>query len=63
MNLFLGDTQDRYILGGTGGDQFAGRILAGNDSTTANFGVLPPHFTQEGLRQVKQIGWERFIDG
>ena len=58
-----GETQDRYILGETGGDQFAGRILAGNDSGTADFAVLPPHFTTEGLKQIEEIGWERFISG
>ncbi|EKX41441.1 hypothetical protein GUITHDRAFT_153806, partial [Guillardia theta CCMP2712] len=62
-NWKIGETQDRYILGETGGDQFAGRILAGNDSGTADFAVLPPHFTTEGLKQIEEIGWERFISG
>eukprot|EP00960_Hanusia_phi_P005718 166166-Hanusia_phi.AAC.2 len=61
IDAVTGNTQDRYVLGGPGGDNFAGRLLSGLDNTTSSFSALPPHFTDEGLRQVREIGWERFI--
>ena len=56
-----GDTEDRYIVGGAGGDQMCGRLLAGNDPSTAEFAVLPPHFSPEGMQEIQAIGWDKFI--
>ena len=60
----LGNTKGRYI--GTvepGNDQYCGRILAGNNTKSENFDVLPPHFTREGLARINDIGMHKFIDG
>jgi hypothetical protein len=40
----LGKVQDKYIHGGDGGDQYAGRVSAGLDYTSPRFGILQPHF-------------------
>ena len=50
-------------MGGNGTDQLYGRILAGNDITSTKFSVLPPPLTKNGLRQVAEIGWHKFIAG
>jgi len=60
-NWRIGDTEDRYIVGGAGGDQMCGRLLAGNDPSTAEFAVLPPHFSPEGMQEIQAIGWDKFI--
>ena len=40
----IGNVLDRYIFGGSGGDQLTGRVLAGLDFENVNFSTLPPHF-------------------
>jgi len=59
----LGNTQDRYIMGGAGEDQLCGRILAGLPLDSEDFAVLPPHFSTEGLNQLTSIGLGSIIDG
>eukprot|EP00960_Hanusia_phi_P004028 118256-Hanusia_phi.AAC.1 len=39
----LGTTQDRYITGGEGNDNFCGRILAGNNLKKEFLDLLTPH--------------------
>jgi hypothetical protein len=41
----LGKVQDIYFNFAQPGDHYIGRMLAGLDSTSSTFGVLPPHFT------------------
>eukprot|EP00960_Hanusia_phi_P000133 3684-Hanusia_phi.AAC.5 len=59
----LGTTQDRYITGGEGNDNFSRRILAGNNLKKESFDVLTPHFTKAALTKLHQTGYHRFIDG
>jgi hypothetical protein len=40
----LGNTQQRYIHEGDGGDQLAGRVACGLPLNNLDFTVLPPHF-------------------
>ena len=59
----LGNTQDRYIMGGAGEDELCGRILALLDLNSIDFGVLPPQFTPAGLLRVGEMGgWGKFLD-
>lgn len=37
-------TLDRYFKPEAGGDEYCGRVVAGLDISSHNFGVLPPHF-------------------
>ena len=50
----LGDVVDRYIMGGGGGDELVGRVLAGLAINHIDFGILPPHFSTEGLQYIKE---------
>ena len=58
----LGNTQDRYIIGGQGEDELCGRLLAGHTMESSKFAVLPPHFSTEGLERLHSVGMGRFID-
>jgi hypothetical protein len=42
----IGVTKDAYIVTQPAGAQFAGRLAAGLDVNSANFSILPPHFTE-----------------
>jgi hypothetical protein len=59
----LGNTQDRYILGGAGEDQLCGRILSGLPLDSEDFAILPPHFSSAGLARVMELGFDSFLDG
>ena len=59
----LGNTQDRYIMGGGGEDELCGRLLAMLNLHDEEFGSLPPHFDEEGLIILKNIGYDRLLKG
>jgi hypothetical protein len=59
----LGNTQDRYVLGGVGEDQLCGRMLAGLSLDSEDFAVLPPHFSDTGLNRLTELGLDTFLDG
>ena len=42
------DTYFINITGSAGGDQYLGRIIAGLNPLSSDFGTLPPHFTCDG---------------
>jgi hypothetical protein len=48
----LGDTQNRYLFSGAGGDQLTGRVLAGLPFNNSSFALLPPHFDAVGLGKI-----------
>ena len=52
----LGNVQDRYIFAGAGGDQIVGRAAAGLPITDMRFAVLAPHFSNEDLDMLNEIG-------
>jgi hypothetical protein len=58
----LGNTQDRYIMGGPGEDDLCGRILCGLNLDSLDFTVLPPHFSKEGNRKLLEIGIDKFYE-
>ena len=49
----LGDTQNRYLFSGAGGDQLTGRVVCGLPFNESLFASLPPHFDAVGLRQIE----------
>jgi hypothetical protein len=59
----LGNTQDRYIMGGPGEDDLCGRILSGLSFDTGKFTVLPLHFSKKGNQLLLEIGLENFYEG
>jgi len=50
-----GNVQDRYLFAAAGGDQLTGRTIAGLPFTDVNFAVLPPHFTEDGVRMINWV--------
>ena len=48
----IGKVLDVYFKFGLGGDQYLGRILAFLDPNSTTFGVLPPHWTDNGSENV-----------
>lgn len=48
----LGDTQNRYLFAGSGGDQLTGRVLCGLPFNDSSFAQLPAHFDAAGLAQI-----------
>lgn len=59
----LGNTQDRYIFGGAGGDQIVGRAVSGLSVTDTTFCTLPPHFSAEDDAVINtQVKWESLIE-
>jgi hypothetical protein len=59
----VGSVQDRYIFAGAGGDQIVGRAVCGLNINSTEFGVLPPHFSDEGVQMLNDVGLENFIEG
>lgn len=59
----LGNVQDRYILGGAGGDQLVGRAVAGLPITDKDFAILPPHFSSQQLAMIDAFGWDLVWEG
>ena len=59
----LGNTQDRYVMGGGGADELCGRLLAMLNLSDHEFAVLPPHFDIEGLQLLERIGYDRLLKG
>jgi hypothetical protein len=58
----LGDVIDRYIMGGGGGDELVGRVLAGLAINDIDFAILPPHFSTEGRRYIlEELGGFSFF--
>jgi hypothetical protein len=49
----LGGVKDRYLFGGTGGDQLTGRVLSGLPYNDVSFASLPPHFDSVGGTDVR----------
>jgi hypothetical protein len=49
----LGDTQNRYLFSGAGGDQLTGRVVCGLPFNESSFALLPPHFNAVGLDQIE----------
>ena len=60
----LGNTQDRYIMGGSGEDELCGRILCGLRMDQAEeFAILPPHFSTRGMEMLQERRLDRFLVG
>ena len=57
----LGRVQDRYILGGPGGDQLTGRAASGLPINKQEFSMLPQHFTGAGMERRRKIGIETSV--
>ena len=59
----LGNTQDRYIFSGPGGDETVGRVVCGLPVNDTAFCALPPHFTLSDLEVIKEsVGWESVVE-
>jgi len=43
----FGNTHGRYIFGSAGGDEMAGRVLAGGNLHRTSFAALPSHFRND----------------
>jgi hypothetical protein len=56
MGWSLGNTQDRYIAGGTGSDQHCGRMACGLQSNSSAFAALPPHFHADAKAHIEAAG-------
>jgi hypothetical protein len=56
-------TQDRYIFGGEGADQKAGRCVAGLPITDVEFTVLPPHFPPSFYSSFTPEDWTEYFPG
>jgi hypothetical protein len=69
INIFLragwslGNVKDRYIFSGTAGDNIVGRCNAGNDVSSRDFLILPPHFLPEAMPILHEIGMENILEG
>jgi hypothetical protein len=61
MGWSLGNVQKRYIFGGPGADQVLGRTVAGLNSSSERFALLPPHFSSENVMTIEQ--WQEAIPG
>ncbi len=59
----LGNVPDRYIVGGAGGDFLVGRFISLLPPNNPSFATLPPHFTNEGLTVLQDIGLKRMVPG
>ncbi len=57
----IGGAADRYIFGGAGGDQIVGRTICGLPTNSPEFATLPPHFSNEDLILLEQIGWSKIV--
>jgi hypothetical protein len=62
-NWSLGNTQDRYVLGGAGEDELCGRLLAFLNMFEESFASLPPRFDKEGLQRLRRIGYDNLVTG
>ena len=62
-NWSLGNTQDRYVMGGPGEDELCGRLLAFLDMRKESFATLPPHFDAHGLQRLREIGYDNLVTG
>lgn len=58
----VGKVQDRYIFAGMGGDQLVGRAVSGLSVNKKEFAVLPPHFDDDDLAILDDIGWEEILE-
>ena len=59
----LGNTKDRYIFEGEGGDQLCGRVVCGLSTLNETFAVLPPHFLPEALLSITDFEWRDVVPG
>ena len=60
----LGNTQNRYIVAGAGGDEMVGRAVTGLPITSKQFSILPPHFTEADKMEIdRNVQWDQIIDG
>lgn len=63
----LGNTQDRYIFAGPGGDQLVGRAVCGlYPSMARSFQFCLktwPHFTLEDMAVLDELGWSNILEG
>lgn len=59
----LGNTQDRYVFAGPGGDQLVGRAVSGLPINDKAFATLPPHFATSYLNELSEIGWNNILEG
>jgi hypothetical protein len=62
-NWSLGNTQDRYIMGGAGEDELIGRLLSFLNLYDKSFASLPPHFDKEGMKKLREIGYDNLVTG
>ena len=63
MGQSLGKLKDRYIYAGDGADELCGRMVCGLPFTEVEFGILPPHFSQEVLNILDNQFWNEIVAG
>ena len=59
----MGNTKDRYLFEGEGGDQLCGRAVCGLRLTDTSFGTLPPHFDRATLDTITDANWASMLPG